>query len=347
MMGGLGVAMLAPRLARAQTADAATLTPSGPLTLLCAGPDGGLVSRWGNACAQSFAGAFASNEAVLTQAVGGLDGVSGGNQFDAQMMPDGRSAAILPGAALTAYLTGDPRVHYDPTRWTAVLAGTTPGVLMVRATAGAAPDLAALQACNPLRLAADQAESSDLAALLALARLSVATSPVFGLRGAQAKTRAFIDGNVDAVFLSGEGVPADVSVLSASGAVAAFSIGQLDTNGHVTNDPLFPDLPEVTAFGPAESTFLDNAYQAAAAAARLDFLLVLPHLTGPDAVDQWSQAAEGAAQSEALADVASASAVSLQPASVLASALGQLGLSDDDAASLQAYLSKSYGWQPD
>ncbi|WP_297366702.1 hypothetical protein [Acidocella sp.] len=335
-----------PRLARAQDAEAALANPPGPLTLLCAGPDGGLVSRWGNACAQAFDGSFPGNAAVIAQAVGGLDGVSGANQFDAQMMPDGRGAAMMPGAALTAYLTGDTRVHFDPTRWTPVLAGTTPGVLMVRAANGTVPDLAALLAFNPLKLAADQAESADLAALLALARLNVTTSPVFGLRGAEAKTRAFLDGSVDAVFLSGEGVPADVSALNAAGAVAVVSLGQFDAHGRLVSDPLFPDLPDVTGFGPAVSPFLDRAYQAAAAAARLDFLLVLPHLTSPDAVAQWTEAAQTATQSQILADAASASAVNLAPAAVLAAALAALSLSAADAASLQAFLAKSYGWQP-
>ncbi|WP_298286070.1 hypothetical protein [Acidocella sp.] len=346
-LGALGLGALGTRAARAQDAEAALANPPGPLTLLCAGPDGGLVSRWGSACTQAFDGSFPGNAAVLAQAVGGLDGVSGANQFDAQMMPDGRGAAMLPGAALTAYLTGDQRVHYDPTRWTPVLAGITPGVLMVRAAAGAVPDLAALQAFSPLKLAADQAESADLAALLALARLNVATSPVFGLRGAETKTRAFLDGSVDAVFLSGEGVPADVSALNAAGAVAVLSLGQFDTEGRIVSDPLFPDLPDVAGFGPAASPFLERAYQAAAAAARLDFLLVLPHLTSPDAVAQWTQAAETARQSETLAEAASASAVTLAPAPVLAAALAALSLSEADAASLQAFLVKSYGWQPD
>ncbi|MDD2705741.1 MAG: hypothetical protein PHU07_10470, partial [Acidocella sp.] len=238
------------------------------------------------------------------------------------------------------------RVHFDPTRWTPLLAGETSGVLMVRAPAGTQPDINVLRKLAPLRVAADQPQSRDLAALLALARLNVPTAPIFGLRDRDAKMRAFIAGQVDALFLSGEGVPEDVAPLTAAGAVPVFTIGALDANGMVVADPFFPDLPEAMQFGGGAPSFLDNAYRAAAAAVRLDFLLVLPRLTAPEVVAIWAKATASAMSSTALAAAADASSVSLHSAPALSSALATLNREMPDQGSLQAFLVKSYGWQP-
>jgi hypothetical protein len=341
--GMMGAAALTscPWRARAETA--------GPLGLLVAGPPGAQTSRWGNACALALQAAMPANPQILTETVGGLDGVTGANQLDALVIPDGRTAAIIPGAALIAWLTGDSRVHFDPTRWAPVMAGCNSGVLVARLGAGAAPDLQSLRAMAPLQLAADQPQSNDLAALLALVRLQVPVAPVFGLRGIDAKTRAFIAGEVDAVFVSGEGVPEDLAPLAAAGGVPLFSLGAWGPDGVVAADPLFAGLPDASAFGAVPASPLDLEYQAAAAAARLDFILVLPRLTDPSAVAQWQQAAAGAVQSAGLAAAASASAVSLQlagPVKAAFATLAAVAADQSNQSHLQAFLSKSFGWQP-
>lgn len=318
-----------------------------PMTLMVAGPNGGRTSRWGNAFALALSRGFAGTPSIMTNAVGGLDGVTGANQLDTLMIPDGTSAAILPGATLTAYLVGDVRVHYDPTKWTPVLAGCNSGVLMLRAPKGTVPSLETLQKMSPLRFGAASVQSKDLAGLLALARLGVQIAPVFGLHSSVEKTNAFVAGTVDAVFICGEGVPEDLDALIASGAVPAFCIGAPQPSGIIGPDPLFPDLALATALGPAVSPLLDTAYKAAAAAARLDFMLVLPHLTAANAVAQWRSAALAAAQSPAIAAAAQASSISLQSAFVLADLLATLTNVPVTQPQLLAFLTKSYGWQPD
>jgi len=316
-------------------------------TLLVAGPDGGQTSRWGNACALAMSPCFPGSPNITTQTTGGLDGVTGANQLDALVVPDGKTAAILPGAALIAFLTGDTRVHFDPTRWAPLLSGVNSGVLMLRASNGTVPDLSTLRAAAPLRIAADQPQSRDLAALLGLARLGINTAPVFGLRDTNTKTNAFIDGEVDAVFLCGEGVPEDAAPLAASGAVPLFCLGTLDATGKPGPDPFFPGLPDAISLGAAAAPELETAYLAAAAAAQLDFLLVLPRLSDPNAVTLWAQAASAAPNSSpAFAEAASASSVSLQPAAALAGALAALALPPSARTSLQVFLAKNYGWQP-
>ena len=341
LLGGMAALAASPAFAPAAAwAD----TGAAPLNLLVAGPDGGQTSRWGNACALAFSPFLPGAPDIIPQAVGGLDGVTGANQLDALVVPDGKTAAILPGAALIAYLTGNSRVHFDPTRWLPLLTGVNSGVLMLRASI--APSLAALRAAPPLRIAADQPQSRDLAALLGLARLGVATAPVFGLRDTDAKTSAFIAGEVDAVFLCGEGVPEDAAALTASGALPFFSIGALQPDGTMGPDPFFPSLADARSLGPAISPEIDEAYQAAAAAAQLDFLLVLPKLTDPGAATLWAQAASQAAAAPALAAAASASSITLQPAAALGGALAALDIQPVVQTSLLTYLAKSYGWQP-
>ncbi|MDE8347131.1 MAG: hypothetical protein POH28_13305 [Acidocella sp.] len=339
MSGILGAAMM-------PAWPGAAVAGVGSLNLLVGGPPAARTSRWGNACALAMQAGFPGTPQIITQAVGGLDGVTGANQLDALVVPDGRTAAILPGAALIAWLTGDSRVHFDPTRWIPVMAGSNSGVLVVRPAPGKAADLAGLRAAAPLRLAADQPQSNDLAALLALAGMGVATAPVFGLRDIGAKTRAFLSGEVNAVFVSGEGVPEDIAPLSAGGGVPVFSLGGWAADGTVMVDPLFPQLPDVAAFGAAQGAAIALEYQAAAAAARLDFIVVLPKLTAPGAVAQWRQAGLSAMGSAGLAAAARASSVILQPAAIAVSALSTLSAMAADQGNLQAFLVQRFGWQP-
>jgi len=342
VMRGLAAASIMPVGLNAAWASAG----ADPLALLVAGPEDDQTSRWGNACALAMQAGFPGVPKIITRPVGGLDGVTGANRLDALVVPDGKTAAILPGASLIAWMTGDSRVHFDPTRWIPLMAGGNSGVLVVRSNPQAQPDLQSLKAMAPLRLAADQPQSNDLAALLALARLGVQTAPVFGLRSTDAKTRAFLAGEVDAVFVCGEGVPEDIAPLSAGGGVPVFSLGAQMPDGSVGADPLFPNLPDVIAFSGNSTPFLDTAYRAAAAAARLDFMVVLPKLTDPSAVAQWRQAANAAITAPALVAAASASSVELQPALSVVSALGALGQVAPDQMDLQAFLAKSFGWQP-
>jgi len=319
------------------------------LSLLVAGPDGEQTSRWGNACALAMSAGFPGGPRLITDPEGGLDGVTGANRLDALVMPDGKTAAILPGAALIAWMTGDSRVHFDPTRWVPVMAGANSGVLVARlgdkTPSPTVPSLQALLEFAPLRIAVDRPESNDLAALLALQGMGVKLAPVFGLRGTAAKTRAFVSGEVDAVFLCGEGVPEDTAPLAANAGVPVFSLGQMDAAGVISPDPLFPGVPHAASFAGSGVT-LSAAYCAAAAAARLDFFMVLPKLTDPDAVAAWRQAARAAIADPGVAAAASASAVTLQRAAETSAALQALDISANDQAGLQAYLTTNFGWHP-
>jgi hypothetical protein len=327
MIAGLGAAL--PWGARAGTG----------LTLLVAGPAGETTDRWAQACALALSPGLAGAP-IATVPVGGLDGVTGGNRLDALVVPDGRTAAILPGEALIAWLTGDPRVHFDPTRWVPVMAAVGSGVLLARLPDGAPVSLTALRAAQPLRLAADEPQSRDLAVLLALGRLGIASTPIFGLRDVAAKSRAFLSGEADAVFIAGEGVPEDMAALIAAGGRPCFRLGA------PAGDTVLPGVPDVTAFGGASALPMGAAYGAAAMASMLDFIVVLPKLTDPLQVTAWQRAAASAVTMPALASAAAASAVTLGDAGAAGAALRAVRLGQADQRGLQAYLAKNFGWQP-
>ena len=341
VLGGLAASLVPFGFASAQTMISAQ-----PLTLLVAGPEGDQTSRWGDAFALAMEGSFPGDPAIRTKPVGGLDGVTGANQLDALVVPDGRTAAILPGAVLNAWLVGDSRVHFDPTRWAPLMIGRNSGVLVARLLKGAAPSLQSLQAMSPLRLAAYQPESNDLAGLLALAQMGVPMAPVFGLRDSTAKTQAFLSGEVDAVFLTGEGVPEDVAPLSAGGGVPVFCLGGIAPDGVVTGDPLFPGLPDVGSFGGGATGGLDAVFRVAAMAAQTDFVLVLPRLSDPNRVAQWGQATNAAITSPGLAAAASASSITLQSVPVAQASFALLAQLGTGQTALQEFLTKQFGWQP-
>jgi len=317
--------------------------------LIAAGPDGTSISRWAAACALALGPGFPGNPTLETQPTGGLDGVTGANRFDALVAADGSTAAMFPGATLIAWLIGDSRVHFDPTHWVPVMAATNSGVLVVRMPANTAPTPQNIAICGSLKLAVDDPQSNDLAALLALERIGVPTSPIFGLRSTDAKTRAFLAGEADAVFLCGEGVPEDIAPLAANGGVPVFSLGRMGDDGRLTADPLFQSLPDAMSFGAAGGGSLAapyaGAYAAAAAAARLDFLVTLPHLTDPNSVALWQQAAIAAIATPALDSAADASSVNLRSAAGTAAELNALALSPDDQSALFTFLQTRYGWR--
>ena len=101
---------------------AATGLPEGA-GLIIAGPPQGRLDRWADllvpALGRAMPSAFArpAMPPLMRSAVGGVDGVTGANQFEARISPDGGTALLLPGSAAMAWLVGDPRAQFDAARW--------------------------------------------------------------------------------------------------------------------------------------------------------------------------------------------------------------------------------------
>lgn len=354
MLGGLGAlagaAVLGPAHAAIDSVPpvspgAATAnTADSTYKIIVGGLPGGQTDRWARAVALGMQHTLSPNAPVSVRTIGGRDGVTGANRLQTMVASDGQTAAMLPGEAVVAFLTGDARVHFQPGEWIPILAGLTPGVIVLRG------GLARLSKPEPIRLAAAAPESADLAAILAFDKLGVPTVPIFGLRGAVAAARAFALGQADAVMLTGEEIPADVASLEAEGGVAICSFGVLDEDGHSKRDPQFTKLPTVTELATKRGAAalpapLELAYKAVVAASRIEFMLVLPHLTPPAAVALWRQAALTTIHEPALQSATAASAISLTEAGA-ASAMAPLTASSDALLALRQMLYKRFGWRP-
>jgi hypothetical protein len=308
---------------------AAPAPPAETPGLLVAGPDGGLIELWAEWLEPSLRKVLAPETGLRHDVVGGLDGVTAANQFEARIAPDGSTGLLLPGSAAMAWLVGDPRARFDAARWVPALVGVTPSLLASRVSVGR------ILGGAPVRLAASGPAGPDLPAMLALDLLGANWRPVFGLNDAAAQ-EALAQGSVDAVCLHGRRVQDMSYALRAAGAPPIFTFAAADDSGQPQRDPAFIDVPDATELMPAGAPAderLRAAWRATIAAGQLEVALVLPQLTPAAMVALWRRACAQAAgspqvQAQAVsmgvralavpAATASTAAVTIDAASLLA-----------------------------
>lgn len=259
--------------------------------LLVAGPEDGLLNRWADALQPALEQSLPPDTTIRRVEVGSADGVTGANQFEARGVPDGKTVLLVPGDATLAWMVGDPRAQFDVGKWVPVIAGMTSGIVVGRPNALSG---------GRVRVAAAGAASFDLVAMLGVQLLGVPIQPVFGITDFNSAQTAFAGNAVDVVFLRGQRVPDQFSALAAQGAQAQFTIGILDSAGRATRDPVFPGVPHFAELcaarrGRAPSGPLFDAWRAVAAAAQVDFGLVLQQLTPASMVSLWRRAGADAA----------------------------------------------------
>lgn len=354
VLGGLGVVLAAQRgvLPASAASSDTPLIPSAGRSLsdrqaaykiLVGGLPGGLTDRWARTVALAAQDVLSPHTPVRVQTIGGRDGVTGANRLQGMVASDGRVSGMLPGEMAIAFLTGDPRVHFQPSEWVPVLAGVNPSIIVLRG------GLARLSQPAPIRLAATGPESVDLAAILAFDKLGVATAPIFGLRGAAA-ARAFSLDQADAVMLTGAQISANAARLRNEGGVEICSFGVVDERAHAVRDPQFANLPTVEELAASRGATplplpLDQAYRAVVTASRIAFILVLPHLTPPAAVALWRQAALSMLRAPAIRSATATSGISVTEAGATA-AIALLSASTDAVLALRRMLFKRFGWRP-
>ncbi len=311
LAGHSGLARAAPRRANTPLAGTTLAVTAPPpregASIMVAGPDGGELERWGRMLAPVLARSMSLGAAHVSS-TGGVDGVTGANQFDARAAPDGSTLLLVPGAAALAWLTGDPRAQFDAAHWVPVMAGVTPGIVAGRVGSNA------LARGSGVRIAAASPAGPDMAALLGIELLGATPIPAFGLTDATAARDAFLRREVDLVFLHGRQVPERLAELRVAGAQPLFALGAVGEAGSLERDPLFPDVPNVPELyaalrGSRPAGLLYDAWTAAAAGARLDFGLVLPRLTPAAMVALWRRAGTRAASAPELQVVAAAASV--------------------------------------
>ncbi len=302
----LGMATLAVTMPSAMAAPAAGF-PDGA-TLLVAGPGGGPLDSWAEWLVPALGRALPPGTSLRKDVVGGADGVTGANQFEALTVPDGSTALLLPGSAAMAWLVGDPRARFDAARWVPAMAAVTPGAVVSRITP------AQLAAGTTLRIAASSPAGPELPALLALDMLGAKWEPVFGLSG-HAAIDALRHGQVDAVCVHGRRVADTAHMLTTIGAQPLFVMGTVDDNGERAAVPVFPEVPDAMDLmaGRPIDPGLRRAYRATSAASDLDMALVLPQLTPAGMVALWRRACAQAAGSNTVQAQANAEGVRALP----------------------------------
>ena len=303
-------------------------SPALEATLLVAGPDGGRLDRWADLVMPGLAGALPGSGRMTRRTLGGVDGVTGANSFDALVTPDGTTALLAPGSAPLAWLAGDPRAKFDPARWVPVWAALAPAVLLTRAP---------LTPGRPLRLPALGPAGPALPMLLALNLLGI-EAVLLPPAAAQSP------GEVDAAFLSGPGTAHAAASLAAAGLHPALALGTPDGAGW-GRDPAFPSTPtavhQVTARDAPPA--LVAALHAASAAVQLDAALVLPALSHAALVSAWHRACSRIASSPDVLTAAAGQGVRSGDPAAAAVMLGAIAGGGPAIPALQHWLSARYG----
>jgi hypothetical protein len=338
---GLTPSRAAPRTAPAAPAPSPPRAFPDHALLLAAGPEGGQTDRWARLLASPLDRALGAS--LRTATTGGIDGVTGANQFDARATPDGSAALLVPGAAALAWLAGDPRAQFDAAHWVPVLAGAAPGIVVSRV------GVEALLSGQELRISTGSPAGAGMPALLAFDLLGVRCTPQFGPPDQAAALEAFRQRTADAVFLHGTDVPEQVSRLD--GAKPLFTLGVLDESGAAVRDPVFPDVPHLAELyaslrGTAPASPLFEGWRASATAVQLEFGLVLPPLTPAARVAVWRRAANQAAIAPETQAACAARAIRPLPTPSAAAFTSSIAADATALLELRRWLNARFSWQP-
>jgi hypothetical protein len=310
---------------------------------LVAGPSDGALNRWADALQPVLESSLPPDTTIRRVEVGSADGVTGANQFEVRGAPDGTTVLLVPGQAALAWMVGDPRAQFDVGHWVPVMAGTTSGVVVGRP--------GTLTNGGRVRVAAANAASADLAALLGLQLLGVPVQPVFGITEVNAARTAFASGAVDAVFLHGQRSSNQSIMLAVPGAQPLFTLGMLNDSSKPARDPAFPNVPHFAELYEARSGRppggpLYNAWCAVAAAAQLDFGLVLQQLTPAAMVALWRRAGADAAATLAVKVFGNSLGVRLMAAPEATTNTAATAANAATLTELRGWLASQLNWRP-
>jgi hypothetical protein len=342
MAATLPVAARAGRVFAAPPPAPAATFPDSP-KLLVAGPSDGSLNRWADALQPALEASLPPDTTIRRVEVGSVDGVTGANQFEVRSVPDGTTVLLVPGQAALAWMVGDPRAQFDVGHWVPVMAGMSSGIVVARP--------GTLASGGRVRVAAASAASVDLVALIGLQLLGVPIQPVFGIGDADAAQTAFAHGVVDAVFLHGQRISDQLTALAAPGAQASFTLGVLNDTGKPARDPAFPNVPHFAELAEARSGRtpngpLYNAWCAVAAAAQLDFGLVLQQLTPASMVALWRRAGADAAAALPVQVVSNALGVRLMAAPDATANTAATAATAATLMELRGWLASQFNWRP-
>jgi len=333
----LGLMAGLPFTGRHGTASGGAETFPAAATILTAGPEGGDLDRWGQVVQPALARNLPAGTLLRRVCVGGADGVTGANQFDARTEPDGQTALLVPGDAALAWMVGDPRARYDVGRWLPVMAGVMPALVVARPGTVAAD--------RTVRIATGNPGGRDLPALLGLellgarAELRPALSP-------DAAAAAFGEGAVDAVFVHGHNVRDQLTTLRGLDAQPVFALGMIDDAGVRIRDPGLPTTPTLDELPVANHGPLRAVFTAAATAAQIDFALVVRQLTPAAMVAQWRRAGTEATATAEMRSLALSLGVRTVTGPAAAALANATAADQTSLLELRRWLAGRFAWRP-
>lgn len=331
------LAGVASCFAAGQAPAAPSSLPDAP-TIVVAGPAGGRIDHWATVIAEPLGRGLQQGSALSRQNVGGADGVTGANQFQARAAPDGATALLVPGAAALSWLTGDSRVRFDAGRWVPLWGADLPAALASRAP---------LTAGRRVRMALQSVAGPELAALLALDLMGVEVEPI---RTDLASARPLERADVDLVLLRGAELRKGAADLASRGWALALGFGATGANGELSRDPSLPNLPiaqELIGAGRADHPAeLSAALRAVTAAMKLDLALVLPQLSPAALVAWWRRGCDGLAGApEVQAEAARTFVRPIGPGSA-AACVSSISVDGPVLLELRRWLAERYQWRP-
>jgi hypothetical protein len=307
-------------------------------SLMVAGPPGGWTDHWAEAIAPMLGRALQRPAPLPRENVGGQDGVTGANQFEARAEPDGSAAMLVPGSAALAWLAGEARVKFDPARWVPVWAGTRPAALASRV---------ALVPGRRIRVGVRNVIGPEMAALLALDLLGM---EVLAVQLDPTVPVATNRPDLDAVVLQGPALRGQPELLAATGWKLAIGFGSISANGQLVRDRLFPNLPIATELirAPRHEAEMEltAALKAVCAATQLDLALVLPQLS-PAAVVAWWRRGCGSLLGSAELKAEAARSLTRPVGPLLAGgSTGAIAVEAPVLLSLRRWLAERNQWHP-
>ncbi|WP_308719961.1 hypothetical protein [Komagataeibacter xylinus] len=269
------------------------LLPSGTPGLLMAGSHSAMAERWSPILPTALGQALGLPNPLSVRDTVGQDGVTGANLFDSQFASDGMMALAAPGSALVSSLCGDPRIHFDYSRWLPLLLSLTVPIVIGRTQLHRS--LGSFMRDRPVRIAVSTLTGIELPTVLAMTLFGLRPIPVTGLATPQAAAAALRDNQVDVIQITDPlGTPetaALTSTLAQAGCPALFAL---------TDRPGPCSLPGQTIMNmedrlrqdarSALGSLLHAALKPLAGAAGVDLALVLPMLTSSATLARWRAA---------------------------------------------------------
>ena len=314
---GIGGALVCPTAVPAAEPAAATL--------LVAGPPRGRLDGWSSVLGPAIGRGLPSHMPLDCRNIGGIDGITGANQFEARVEPDGQTALLVPGAAALSWLTGEMRARFDFSHWVPLWAGMGSAVLVSRT--GLVPGA-------HLRVAANSPAGPELPALLALDLFGIAAAP------SPAET-------ADAVLLRGADVTSALPAAVAAGMRPVMTFGMLGPDGSLGRDPMFPVIP--TAFELVQNhppADMLAALRATACAVQLEATIVLPALTPAASVSLWRYAFNALQQDASVQDEAFRMGARCIYPDAVSAYTGKVASSRAAMLALREWLATRYEWRP-